>query len=189
MDTYKIILVGGSKVGKTSLLRRFRLNDFILDDTSNVGIECGIKTMTVDDISITVKLWDSVHYPNIRSVPLRNFDCRTNGIIIVYNIASHISYEESKRWLVDLRIVAPRNAVLMLVGNKTDLDARREVSTKEACDYAYDNGLLFIETSALNGSNIDDMMEMLVHNINGIVASAVHNVELNKPAEVSRCYY
>jgi hypothetical protein len=76
----------------------------------------------------------------------------------------------------------------MLVGNKIDLEVRREVPTEEAHEYATNNGLLFIETSALNGSHIDNMMEMMVHNINGVVASTVHNVELNKPAEGSWCY-
>lgn len=84
------------------------------------------------------------------------------GALLVYDISKHSTYENVSRWLKELRDHADSNIVIMLVGNKSDLRHLRAVATEDAKQFAADNGLMFIETSALDSSNVEQAFQKIL---------------------------
>lgn len=173
----KIVLAGGKNSGKTSLLRHFGDANLYPPNTT---LNSTTKSMTVGGRTLNVELRELLEH---RGLILNAFDQRTKGALVVYDVTSRQSYIEAQNWVRDLRRVGRIDMVIMLVGNKSDLKA--EVSTQEARQYAELDGLLFIETSALNGTNADLVMDVLLSQINNLILSSL--VDLKK-SESSRCY-
>lgn len=84
------------------------------------------------------------------------------GALLVYDIAKHLTYENVERWLRELRDHADQNIVIMLVGNKSDLRHLRAVPTDEATAFAEENHLSFIETSALDSTNVETAFQNIL---------------------------
>jgi GTPase SAR1 family protein len=170
----KLVLAGEKNSGKSTLLRCFGNES---SDTKTV-----VKPMMVGGRPINVQLCELLE---LRDLILNAFDLRTKGALVVYDVTNHQSFLEAQYWVRDLRRVAREDMVIMLVGNKTDLSPQTAVPTEEARSYAEHHGLLFIEVSALNGTNTDLMIDVLVSKINTTIISSL--VDL-KPMTSSRCY-
>ncbi|KAI9245122.1 rab11 protein [Phascolomyces articulosus] len=162
---FKLVVVGASGVGKTNLLGRFVHDTFELASKSTIGLDLNIKTMTINNKRVRVQIWDTAGQERYRSITKRYYRGAV-GALLVYDITRHDTFEDIPRWLGELRLndAHPESKVI-LIGNKSDLKDQRAVTQEEAKTYAEQNGLMFMETSALDKTNVDQAFETLVHQI------------------------
>nr|CAG8441595.1 7070_t:CDS:10 [Entrophospora candida] len=154
---FKVVLTGDSGVGKSNIFSRFTHNKFNLNSKSNIGVESAIRNIQVGNETIEAQIWDKGSYLLFKIVYYGAV-----GALLVYDITKHVTYESVNRWLGEIRDYADSDIVIMLVGNKTDLKNLRAVSTQEAKQFADENNLLFIETSALDTSNVELVFQNLL---------------------------
>lgn len=149
----KLIIIGDSGVGKSSLLHRFIEDTFSEDQTQTIGIEYGAKILDINGTKVKLQIWDTAGQERYKSVT-RSYYRGAMGGIIVYDVTNRSSFECVPQWLSDMRQLAGNDVVVMLIGNKIDLakkDNSRAVTHNEASLYAQQNNLLHFETSAANG--------------------------------------
>lgn len=158
-DTYdflfKFLVIGSAGTGKSCILHQFIEKKFRHDSSHTIGVEFGSKIVTVGGKSVKLQIWDTAGQERFRSVT-RSYYRGAAGALLVYDIASRETYNALTNWLSDARTLASPNIVIVLVGNKRDLDIEREVTFLEASRFAQENELMFLETSALTGESVDE---------------------------------
>ncbi|KAM9260136.1 LOW QUALITY PROTEIN: ras-related protein Rab-4B-like [Morus bassanus] len=155
-ETYDFLfkfLVIGSADGKSCLLHQFIENKFKQDSNHTIGVEFGSKVVNVGGKTVKLQIWDTAGQERFRSVT-RSYYRGAAGALLVYDITSRETYNALTNWLTDARTLASPNIVIILCGNKKDLDAA-EVTFLEASRFAQEN-LMFLETSALTGENVEE---------------------------------
>jgi Ras-related protein Rab-11A len=167
---FKVVLIGDSGVGKSNLLSRFTRNEFNLESKSTIGVEFATRSIQVDNKTIKAQIWDTAGQERYRAITSAYYRGAV-GALLVYDIAKHVTYENVTRWLKELRDHADNNIVIMLVGNKSDLRHLRAVPTEEAKQFAAENNLSFIETSALDASNVELAFQNILTEIYRIVSN------------------
>lgn len=161
---FKIVLIGDSGVGKSNLLSRFTRNEFNLESKSTIGVEFATRSIQCDGKTIKAQIWDTAGQERYRAITSAYYRGAV-GALLVYDIAKHVTFEYVERWLKELREHADSHIVIMLVGNKCDLRHLRAVSTDEAKAFSEKHGLLFIETSALDSTNVELAFQTLLTQI------------------------
>jgi len=161
---YKVVLIGDSGVGKSNLLSRFTRNEFSLETKSTIGVEFATRSIQVDGKTIKAQIWDTAGQERYRAITSAYYRGAV-GALLVYDIAKSVTYKNVERWLTELRENAAENIVIMLVGNKSDLKHLREVPTDESKEFSEKNGLSFIETSALDSTNVDTAFQNIITEI------------------------
>lgn len=161
---FKVVLVGDSAVGKSNLLSRFTRDEFTLDCKSTIGVEFATKTVTVDDKHIKAQIWDTAGQERYRAITSTYYRGAV-GALMVYDITNAETFKNLDKWLNEVKEHAPTHVIVMLVGNKLDLDFRRQVTKDEAVAYAKANNLSFIETSALDATNVKRAFEKIIGEI------------------------
>nr|DBA13979.1 TPA: hypothetical protein GDO54_005001 [Pyxicephalus adspersus] len=168
-----VVLIGESGVGKTNLLSRFTRNEFNHDSRTTIGVEFSTRTLTLDGHLVKAQIWDTAGLERYRAITSAYYRGAV-GALLVYDITKHTSYESIERWLKELYDHADASIIVMLVGNKSDLaNEAREVPSEEAKMYADTNGLLFIETSALDSTNVELAFETILRG--GILLTIHHS--------------
>jgi len=151
---YKVVVTGDSGVGKTNIITRFTSGEFYVGNKATIGVEFGHAEVSLPDgVKVKVQIWDTAGQERFRAIT-RGYYRGAVGALIVYDITKATSFANVEKWIKELNEHADSDIVIMLVGNKTDLKASREVSTEDARKFAQKNNLLVIETSALDGENI-----------------------------------
>ncbi|TKS70496.1 Ras-related protein [Collichthys lucidus] len=166
---FKVVLIGDSGVGKSNLLSRFTRNEFNLESKSTIGVEFATRSIQVDGKTVKAQIWDTAGQERYRAITSAYYRGAV-GALLVYDIAKHLTYENVERWLKELRDHADSNIVIMLVGNKSDLRHLRAVPTDEARAFAEKNGLSFLETSALDSTNVETAFQTILTEIYRIVS-------------------
>mgnify|MGYP003959397829 CR=1 FL=1 len=166
---FKTVLVGDSGVGKSNLLSRFTRGEFNLESKSTIGVEFATKSIKTDGKTIKAQIWDTAGQERYRAITSAYYRGAV-GALLVYDISKHASFENVERWLKELRDHADANIVIMLVGNKCDLRHLRGVQTDDAKSFAEKNNLNFIETSALDSTNVDLAFQTILTEIYRIVS-------------------
>merc|ERR1711872_323734 len=164
-----VVLIGDSGVGKSNLLSRFTRNEFNLESKSTIGVEFATRSIQVDGKTIKAQIWDTAGQERYRAITSAYYRGAV-GALLVYDIAKHLTYENVERWLKELRDHADQNIVVMLVGNKSDLRHLRAVPTDEAKAFAEKNNLSFIETSALDSTNVETAFQNILTEIYRLVS-------------------
>uniref|UniRef100_A0A7N8Y8M4 RAB11a, member RAS oncogene family, like n=1 Tax=Mastacembelus armatus TaxID=205130 RepID=A0A7N8Y8M4_9TELE len=165
----KLVLIGDSGVGKSNLLSRFTRNEFNLESKSTIGVEFATRSIQVEGKTIKAQIWDTAGQERYRAITSAYYRGAV-GALLVYDIAKHLTYENAERWLKELQDHADSNIVIMLVGNKSDLRHLRAVPTDEAKAFAEKHGLSFLETSALDSSNVELAFQTILTAIYNIVS-------------------
>ncbi|MES1913929.1 MAG: hypothetical protein MHM6MM_006072 [Cercozoa sp. M6MM] len=161
----KLVLVGDSGVGKSQLLARFTRGEFSLESKTTIGVEFATRTVTTDDgVRIKAQVWDTAGQERYRAITSA-FYRGALGALLVYDLTKRSSFINAAKWLRELREHADDRIVVMLCGNKRDLKHLRQVSTDEAKAFADQHDLLFLETSALDATNVDTAFERIVHEV------------------------
>lgn len=166
---FKVVLIGDSGVGKSNLLSRFTRNEFNLESKSTIGVEFATRSIQVEGKIVKAQIWDTAGQERYRAITSAYYRGAV-GALLVYDIAKHITYENVERWLKELRDHADHHIVIMLVGNKNDLRHLRAVATDEAKAFAEKNNLSFIETSALDSTNVETAFQQILTDIYHIVS-------------------
>ncbi|MDP2437002.1 MAG: Rab family GTPase [archaeon] len=156
--------MGDSGVGKSNLLSRFTRNEFSLETKSTIGVEFATRSITVDSKTIKAQIWDTAGQERYRAITSAYYRGAV-GALLVYDIANGTTFKNVERWLTELRENAASNIVIMLVGNKSDLRHLREVTTDEAKGFSEKHGLSFIETSALDSTNVELAFQNIITEI------------------------
>jgi len=167
---FKVVLIGDSNVGKSNLLSRFTRNEFNLESKSTIGVEFATRSINVDSKTVKAQIWDTAGQERYRAITSAYYRGAV-GALLVYDITKHATYVNAMRWLKELRDHADSNIVIMLVGNKSDLKHLRAVPTEEAKSFAAENELSFIETSALDASNVESAFQTILTDIYHIVST------------------
>lgn len=165
---FKVVLIGDSGVGKSNLLSRFTRNEFNLESKSTIGVEFATRNVEVDGKIIKAQIWDTAGQERYRAITSAYYRGAV-GALLVYDIAKQASYDNVERWLKEIRDHAESDIVIMLVGNKSDLRHLRAVPTDEARMLAEKYGLSFIETSALDATNVEAAFQNCLADIFRIV--------------------
>lgn len=145
----KLLIIGESCVGKSSLLTQYVEEEFSLNHTTTIGVEYKQKSLKMEDgNSIRVQIWDTAgttRYNTITPNYYRNVD----GILLVFDISNKKSFEMVNFWINEVNEKTDVSKIdLLLVGNKIDLEENREVEKQKAAKVAEDIGILYVETSA-----------------------------------------
>ena len=161
---FKILLLGDSGVGKSSLLLRYTKNEFISDMRSTIGVEFALKYITIDNYQLKIQIWDTAGMERYRSITNAYYK-GAKGVIVLYDICRKKSFENVDKWIDDFKSKADDDAVIILIGNKSDLDDKREVSKEEGESKAQMNKFAFMETSAKDNNNVQKAFETLFSEI------------------------
>jgi len=151
---FKYIIIGDTGVGKSCLLLQFTDKRFRSDHDLTIGVEFGARLITIDNKQIKLQIWDTAGQESFRSIT-RSYYRGASGALLVYDISRRDTFNHVTRWLEEARANASANLVIMLIGNKCDLE-RREVSYEEGDKFARENGLIFRETSAKTAQNVEE---------------------------------
>ncbi|KAK7373364.1 hypothetical protein VNO80_06770 [Phaseolus coccineus] len=151
---FKVVLIGDSAVGKTQLLARFARNQFSLDSKATIGVEFQTKTLIIDNKTVKSQIWDTAGQERYRAVTSAYYRGAV-GAMLVYDMTKRQSFDHMVRWLEELRGHADQNIVIMLIGNKSDLASLRAVPMEDAEEFAQRENLFFMETSALESTNVE----------------------------------
>lgn len=151
---FKIVIIGDSAVGKSNLLSRYARNEFNPHSKATIGVEFQTRTLVIQHKSVKAQIWDTAGQERYRAVTSAYYRGAV-GAMLVYDITRRQSFDHIPRWLDELRSHADKNIVIILIGNKTDLENQRAVPTEDAKEFAQKEGLFFLETSALDATNVE----------------------------------
>ncbi|KAJ9054560.1 Rab GTPase ypt31 [Entomophthora muscae] len=167
---FKVVLIGDSGVGKSNLLSRFTRDEFNLESKSTIGVEFATRNVQVEGKSIKAQIWDTAGQERYRAITSAYYRGAV-GALLVYDVTKHNTFENVNRWLKELRDHAESHIVILLVGNKSDLRHLRSVPAEEGKQFASDNDISFIETSALDSTNVETAFQEILKEIYRNVAS------------------
>ncbi|KAH9626311.1 hypothetical protein KSS87_012855 [Heliosperma pusillum] len=165
---FKVVLIGDSAVGKSQILARFARDEFSLDSKATIGVEFQTRTLVLHHKSVKAQIWDTAGQERYRAVTSAYYRGAV-GALLVYDITKRQTFEHIPRWLEELRGHADKNIVIMLIGNKSDLEDDRAVATEDAKEFAEKEGLFFLETSALQATNVETAFSTVLTEIFNIV--------------------
>ncbi|KAF6152109.1 hypothetical protein GIB67_031431 [Kingdonia uniflora] len=165
---FKIVLIGDSAVGKSQILSRFSRNEFSFDSKATIGVEFQTRTLIIQQKSIKAQIWDTAGQERYRAVTSAYYRGAV-GAMLVYDITKRQSFDHVPRWLEELRSHADKNIVIILLGNKSDLNNDRDVPTEDAKEFAEKEGLFFLETSALESTNVEVAFSTILTEIFNVV--------------------
>mmetsp|Transcript_4056 Transcript_4056/g.5973 ORF Transcript_4056/g.5973 Transcript_4056/m.5973 type:complete len:197 (-) Transcript_4056:230-820(-) len=158
----RLITIGDSATGKSSLIQRYTKGTFRDERKATVGIDMRIKTIMFGDRKVKVRIWDTAGQEQFKTIT-RNYYNGAHGILLVYDITEPDSFSHVRNWLKDINEYADENAEVVLVGNKADLENNRKVKRSDGRSAAETNKLLgFYETSALSGAGVEEAFSALV---------------------------
>jgi len=153
---FKYIIIGDTGAGKSCLLLQFTDKRFQPIHDLTIGVEFGARMVTIDNRQIKLQIWDTAGQESFRSIT-RSYYRGAAGALLVYDITRRDTFTHLSRWLQEARQNGNENMTIMLIGNKCDLEHRRQVSPEEGKKkFADENGLMFLETSAKTAHNVEE---------------------------------
>ena len=162
---FKIIVIGESRVGKTSLIKRYTKDQFGGVYLTTVGIDFQDKIIEIEDKKVKLQVWDTAGQERFRNVA-KNYFQSTQGFLLVFDITDKESFQKlNDFWIGQLKMNAPEKAKSVLVGNKSDLAGQRQVSIEDAEEFAKNNNLKYYEVSAKDGTKVVELFFYLANEI------------------------
>eukprot|EP01015_Nassula_variabilis_P006891 TRINITY_DN1523_c0_g1_i6.p1 TRINITY_DN1523_c0_g1~~TRINITY_DN1523_c0_g1_i6.p1 ORF type:complete len:205 (+),score=28.37 TRINITY_DN1523_c0_g1_i6:2-616(+) len=185
-DRFKILVIGNSSVGKSSLLLRFTENTFSESFLPTIGVDFKIKTYDVDDKTVKMQIWDTAGQDRFKTITSSYYK-GSHGIIVVYDISNRGTFSDLQNWLEEIERHAGENISKILVGNKCDLEENRAVPYEEGKQYAEHHNMKFIETSAKDAKNVDQAFVLLARELKSnvkIIQQQAPNKEVMGPKKL-----
>ena len=157
---FKVLLLGNSDVGKSSLLLRYV--DSVWNDAfvPTIGVDFKVKTLTINEKKVKMQIWDTAGQERFRTVVSTYFR-GAHGILLLYDVTNRDSFKNLESWLIEIEKNAKEKVLKILIGNKCDLTDDREIQSDEGKAFALRNGMEFMETSAKMNTNVSEAFETL----------------------------
>ena len=157
---FKVLLIGNSDVGKSSLILRYV--DQIWNDVfvPTIGVDFKVKSLQIDNKRVKMQIWDTAGQERFRNV-ISSYFKGAHGILLIYDITARDSFKELENWLGEVERNATPQVLKILIGNKCDLEEKRQITKDEGEAFAIRNGMQFIETSAKINTNVNEAFEAL----------------------------
>jgi len=164
---FKLVFLGEQSVGKTSLITRFMYDSFDNTYQATIGIDFLSKTMYLEDRTVRLQLWDTAGQERFRSL-IPSYIRDSSVAVVVYDITNVNSFQQTNKWIDDVRAERGNDVIIMLVGNKTDLAEKRQVATESGEGKAKELNVMFIETSAKAGHNVKQLFRKVASALPGM---------------------
>ncbi|KAL0967226.1 hypothetical protein UPYG_G00249430 [Umbra pygmaea] len=162
---FKIILIGESNVGKTSVVQSFKSGEFSEKQQNTIGVDFTVRTLDIEGKKIKMQVWDTAGQERFRTIT-QSYYRSAHGAMIAYDITRRPTFDSVPNWIREVELYGAANLVLCLIGNKCDLESERQVLFKEACALAEERGILAaLETSAKVNQNVDDAFMMMAREL------------------------
>ncbi len=162
---FKIIVLGEYNVGKTSIINRFVSNSFDNNIQNTINTNISTKRIIVDNKTIVnLNIWDTAGEEKYRTVT-KQFYKDSHGALIIYDITKKETFEKINSWLNELSELSPPDIIIFIIGNKNDLNQKREVNFNETKIFSENNHISVYEVSAKNGNNVDAVFQVLSNKI------------------------
>ena len=163
--TFKVLTLGESSVGKTCILRRYVEGQFFKNQLSTIGIDFKSKTLQIGNHEIRLKIWDTAGEERFRNITSQYYK-GAEGIILVFDLTKKESFDKINDWMKQIRVNTQSDEIaIVLLGNKKDIVNERVVSFEEGNERAGEYGIKYFETSALDGTGIDEAIQNLSEEI------------------------
>lgn len=175
----KIIIVGDSNVGKSNILSQFTNHKFLENHDITIGLEFGVKKLSHNNSVYKIQLWDTAGQEVFKSLT-RNYYRNSNACIFVYDITDRKSFLNIDEWKNEVKDNCNNdNLIMILVGNKSD-NKNRVISYDEGNDYAKENNMFFLESSAKTGENINEIFYNIIDNYSDDNKNDNNSIVLNQ---------
>ncbi|XP_063322808.1 RAB6B, member RAS oncogene family a [Pelmatolapia mariae] len=185
---FKLVFLGEQSVGKTSLITRFMYDSFDNTYQATIGIDFLSKTMYLEDRTVRLQLWDTAGQERFRSL-IPSYIRDSTVAVVVYDITNVNSFQQTSKWIDDVRTERGSDVIIMLVGNKTDLADKRQITIEEGEQRAKELSVMFIETSAKTGYNVKQLFRRVAAALPGMESmqetskEGMIDIKLDKPQE------
>lgn len=170
---FRVVLIGDSTVGKTSLLYRLKDETGQLPNTTTTfGIDFHTKAIRVNGVDVNLQLWDTAGQEDFRSITV-SFFRNAIAALLVFDVTKRESFYHLNQWISEAKSNChpDHGIVMLLVGNKADLEEDREVTHEEAKDFALQHDMDYIETSAMSGANVQKASVKLTETLLSMIDS------------------
>ncbi len=151
---FKLILIGNSGVGKSCILQRYMKHTFEETYKCTIGVDFLMKSLLIKDKTVKLQLWDTAGQEKYKSM-VSSYYRGANVALIVFDLTSHASFDALPIWIENYYKNGPEQKNIILIGNKKDLIEERQVTQEEAETFSETNNMMYFETSAKEGDNID----------------------------------
>ena len=163
-DRINCVIAGDSFVGKTNLLLRFVENEYVNESLQTKGIDKRLKDITLDGKEYKLDLYDTTGQKKFRSA-VDKFFKKSDCVFLVYEITNRKSFKNISNWIKECKSKASENVLIVLIGNKCDLNEKRQVTTEEGENLAKKYKISFYETSAKTGKNVQEAFTEILKNL------------------------
>ena len=170
--TLKLLIVGGSGVGKTNFVNRFWNNEFNQMYMSTTGVDSKSKVIELKNKKVRIQIWDTAGQEKYKAIT-KNLFLKVMGALIIYDITDESSFEKLKTWVSTIKEECGRHMQMIIVGNKSDLDEQRKTDKEDAMNFAKEQNIEYIECSSKTGENVLKAVSLLcekILDINDVVA-------------------
>ena len=162
--TLKLLIVGGSGVGKTNFLNMFLNNKFNQNYFSSTGIDLQNKIMNIKNKKVRIQIWDRAGQEKYKSIT-KNLFLKVMGALVLYDITNEESFTKLKEWVELIKEECGRHIKILIIGNKSDLESQRAIDKEDAMKYANEEKVQYIECSSKTGENVEKAIIMLSEKI------------------------
>ncbi|XP_051974220.1 ras-related protein Rab-19-like [Xyrauchen texanus] len=162
---FKIILIGDSNVGKTCVVQSFTTGNFSEKQQNTIGVDFTVRTLNVEGKRVKMQVWDTAGQERFRTIT-QSYYRSAHGAMIAYDITRRDTFDSVPRWIHEVNQFGAANVLLALIGNKSDLESKRDVDFEDACKLAEEEGMLAaLETSAKRAQSIQDVFVMMAREL------------------------
>lgn len=162
---FKIILVGDSNVGKTCVVQSFKSGIYIEKQQNTIGVDFTVRTLDIDGKKIKLQVWDTAGQERFRTIT-QSYYRSAHGAVVAYDITRPSTFESVSHWIREVEQYGAASVVLILIGNKSDLHANRQVLFEDACTLAEKHGVVAaLETSAKEAQNVETAFVLMAREL------------------------